>query len=86
MVTIERYRTLADSARTRLAELGYDNVEVMLGDGFEVPDSAGNFDRIMVTAAMEQIPDALAQRLEPGGILMSGMANYPIGLLTALRP
>ncbi len=71
VLTIERYRTLADRARARLAELGCDNVEVMLGDGFDVPADAGNFDRIIVTAAMEQIPDALAQRLEPGGILIA---------------
>ena len=84
VVTIERYRTLADSARTRLAELGYDNVEVTLGDGFEVPDSAGNFDRIMVTAAMEQIPDALAQRLEPGGILIAPVGPHQ-GVQTLVR-
>jgi protein-L-isoaspartate(D-aspartate) O-methyltransferase len=71
VLTIERYRTLADRARERLAKLGCDNVEVMLGDGFDVPADAGNFDRIIVTAAMEQIPDALAQRLEPGGVLIA---------------
>ncbi len=71
VLTIERYRTLADRARARLAELGCDNVEVMLGDGFDVPADAGNFDRIIVTAAMEQIPDALAQRLQPGGVLIA---------------
>jgi protein-L-isoaspartate(D-aspartate) O-methyltransferase len=71
VLTIERFRTLADRARTRLAKLGCDNVEVMLGDGFDVPADAGNFDRIIVTAAMEQIPDALAQRLEPGGVLIA---------------
>src|ERR1700686_1105965 len=71
VLTIERYRTLADSARARLAKLGCDNVEVVLGDGFDVPGSAGNFDRIIVTAAMEQIPEGLTQRLEPGGILIA---------------
>ena len=34
VVTIERYRTLADQARERLKALGYDNVEVVAGDGF----------------------------------------------------
>ena len=33
VVSIERYRTLAESARTRLATLGYDNVEILVGDG-----------------------------------------------------
>ena len=71
VLTIERYRTLADRARPRLATLGCDNVEVLLGDGFDVPAGAGNFDRIIVTAAMEQIPEALAQRLNAGGVLIA---------------
>jgi protein-L-isoaspartate(D-aspartate) O-methyltransferase len=76
VLTIERYRTLADSARARLGELGYDNVEVRLGDGFDVPDTAGTFDRIIVTAAMEQIPEALMERLEPGGILLAPVGSH----------
>jgi protein-L-isoaspartate(D-aspartate) O-methyltransferase len=71
VLTIERFRTLADRARGRLEDLGYDNVEVMVGDGFDIPADAGNFDRIVVTAAMEQIPDALAERLEPDGVLIA---------------
>ena len=80
VLTIERYRTLTDRARTRLAKLGCHNVEVMLGDGFDVPAGAGSFDRILVTAAMEQIPDALAQRLEPEGVLIA-----PVGPLHGVQ-
>jgi len=76
VLTIERYRTLADSARRRLAGLGCDNVDVMLGDGFDIPASAGNFDRVIVTAAMEQIPERLTQRLEPGGILIAPVGPH----------
>jgi len=76
VLTIERYRTLADSARARLENLGCDNVEVMLGDGFDVPASVGTFDRIIVTAAMEQIPESLTERLEPGGILIAPVGPH----------
>src|SRR6202795_5123880 len=76
VLTIERYRTLADSARARLAKLGCDNVEVMLGDGFDIPPGAGTFDRIIVTAAMEQIPEVLMQRLEPGGLLIAPVGPH----------
>jgi protein-L-isoaspartate(D-aspartate) O-methyltransferase len=70
VTTIERYRTLAQAARTRLAALGYDNVEVIAGDGLKgAPDSAP-FDRIIVTAAAEEIPEALVQQLAVGGIMM----------------
>jgi protein-L-isoaspartate(D-aspartate) O-methyltransferase len=80
VLTIERYRTLADRARVRLEKLGCHNVEVMLGDGFDVPAGAGNFDRILVTAAMEQIQDTLAQRLEPDGVLIA-----PVGPLHGVQ-
>ncbi len=84
VLTIERFRTLVDSARARLEEVGCHNVEVMLGDGFDVPASAGNFDRIIVTAAMQQIPETLTQRLEPGGILIAPVGP-PQGIQTLVR-
>jgi protein-L-isoaspartate(D-aspartate) O-methyltransferase len=84
VLTIERYRTLADSARVRLAKLGCDNVEVMLGDGFDIPAGAGRFDRIIVTAAMEQVSEALTQRLEPGGVLIAPVGPHQ-GVQTLIR-
>jgi protein-L-isoaspartate(D-aspartate) O-methyltransferase len=84
VLTIERFRTLADGARKRLASLHCDNVEVMLGDGFDVPAAAGRFDRIIVTAAMQQIPDALTARLEPGGILIAPVGPHN-GVQTLIR-
>ena len=84
VLTIERYRTLADSARTRLEKLGYDNIEVLLGDGFDIPAGAGDFDRIIVTAAMEQIPEKLLVRLEPGGILIAPVGPHQ-GVQTLMR-
>jgi len=76
VLTIERYRTLADTARAQLEKLGYYNIEVMLGDGFDIPAGAGDFDRIIVTAAMEQIPESLVQRLLPGGILIAPVGPH----------
>ena len=84
VLTIERYRTLADSARVRLRKLGCHNVEVILGDGFDIPASAGTFDRIIVTAAKEQIPEALTGRLEPGGILIAPVGPHH-GTQTLIR-
>ena len=84
VVTIERFRTLADSARERLRRLGYHNIEVLLGDGFDVPGDAGQFDRIIVTAAMEQIPDKLQERLAVGGILIAPVGPHH-GVQTLVR-
>jgi protein-L-isoaspartate(D-aspartate) O-methyltransferase len=70
VVSIERYRTLAETARQRLATLGYDNVDVRVGDGLAgVPDRAP-YDRIIVTAAAETVPDALVAELADGGVMV----------------
>jgi protein-L-isoaspartate(D-aspartate) O-methyltransferase len=70
VVTIERYRTLAETARIRLATLGYGNVEVILGDGLEGSPVRAPFDRIIVTAAAESIPQTLVEQLADGGVMM----------------
>jgi protein-L-isoaspartate(D-aspartate) O-methyltransferase len=70
VVTIERYRTLADSARARLRTLGYDNVEVLFGDGWGGEPFRAPFDRIIVTAAAEEPPPALVEQLIEGGIMV----------------
>ena len=70
VVTIERYRTLADAARSRLATLGYDNVEVVVGDGLAGAPVRAPFDRIIVTAAAETIPEALVEQLAEGGVMV----------------
>ena len=57
---------------------------MLLGDGFDIPANAGQFDRIIVTAAMEQIPDALIGRLEPGGILIAPVGPHN-GVQTLIR-
>ena len=67
VVTIERYRTLADTARERLERLGYANVTVRVGDGMAGAPDLAPFDRVMVTAAAENVPDALAAQLAEGG-------------------
>jgi protein-L-isoaspartate(D-aspartate) O-methyltransferase len=74
VVTVERYRTLADTARGRLETLEIHNVTVVAGDGLAgVPDYAP-YDRILVTAAAERVPQAVADQLADGGIMV-----LPIG-------
>jgi len=85
VLTVERYRKLADAARARLEKLDCHNVEVMLGDGLNLPDNIGPFDRIIVTAAVEQIPENLIQRLEVGGILIAPVGPHQgVQILTRL--
>jgi protein-L-isoaspartate(D-aspartate) O-methyltransferase len=70
VVTVERYRTLAEAARARLATLGYRNVEVRVGDGLAGVPERAPYDRIMVTAAAETVPEALVQQLAEGGVMV----------------
>jgi protein-L-isoaspartate(D-aspartate) O-methyltransferase len=70
VVSVERYRTLADTARKRLAALGYDNVEILAGDGLAGVPERGPYDRIIVTAAAETVPDALVADLAEGGVMV----------------
>ncbi len=67
VVSIERYRTLADTARDRLKTLGYTNVTIIAGDGFAGAPDRAPFDRIIVTAAAEDVPQALLKQLGEGG-------------------
>ena len=67
VVSIERYRTLADAARERIKTMGYGNVTIIVGDGMAGAPDLAPFDRIMVTAAAEEIPKALAEQLAVGG-------------------
>ncbi len=67
VVSIERYRTLADAARERIKIMGYGNVTIIVGDGIAGAPDLAPFDRIMVTAAAEEIPKVLAEQLAVGG-------------------
>ncbi len=84
VLTVERFRTLADSARRRLEQVGCHNVEVMLADGLNLAGNIGPFDRIIVTAAMPEIPASLTGRLQPDGILVAPVGP-PSGRQTLVR-
>ena len=76
VVTIERYRTLADEARVRLAALGIKNVEVVAGDGLEGAPGRAPFDRIIVTAAAETVPQALLDQLAGDGVMVLPLGQH----------
>jgi protein-L-isoaspartate(D-aspartate) O-methyltransferase len=70
VITIERYRTLAETAERRLRSLGLDNVTVIVGDGALGAPEHAPFDRIIVTAAAAEVPQKLVEQLVDGGILV----------------
>jgi protein-L-isoaspartate(D-aspartate) O-methyltransferase len=76
--TIERHKILADSARSKLEELGYDNILVLHGDGSLGWPEHAPFDAIVVAAGGPEVPAGLKQQLAIGGRLV-----IPVG--TSLR-
>jgi protein-L-isoaspartate(D-aspartate) O-methyltransferase len=65
--SIEFIESLGTEARKRLEALGYGNIEIRIGDGYEGWPEAAPFDGIVVTAAAPRIPQALVDQLKPGG-------------------
>ena len=73
--TIEIVPELAERARQTLRELGYKNVHVRTGNGYAGWPEEAPFDRIMVTAAPEEVPPALIDQLKMDGIMV-----IPVGV------
>ena len=65
--TIEIVPELGRNAKTTLKRLSYDNISVRVGDGYKGWPEEEPFDRIIVTAAPEKVPEALIDQLKPGG-------------------
>jgi protein-L-isoaspartate(D-aspartate) O-methyltransferase len=74
--TIERLEELATHASSVLADLHYDNVEVIHADGtLGLPEQAP-FDAIVVTAGGPEVPDSLKKQLKTGGRLVIPVGTY----------
>jgi protein-L-isoaspartate(D-aspartate) O-methyltransferase len=70
VISIERHAVLAEAARARLAELGYGNVTVLVGDGSVGHPAGAPYDGILVAAAAPRVPEALKLQLGEGGRLV----------------
>ena len=80
VVTVERYRTLAEIAERRLRKLELDNVTVLVGDGTLGAPEYAPFHRILVTAATPELPQGLVDQLREGGILIA-----PVGPIAGVQ-
>lgn len=74
--SIEIIEKLGLAAKKKLSDLGYDNVEVRIGDGYQGWPEAAPFDAILVTAAPDHIPKPLLDQLKVGGKLVIPVGDY----------
>ncbi len=81
--TIDRFRTLVESAESRFRTLRLENVVTMVGDGMNGWPEQAPFDRIMVTAAGKDVPTALLRQVRVGGTIV--MPVGPVDGLQKLR-
>ena len=69
--TVERFHELSEPAQAVLSRLGYENIEYAIGDGSCGWPDDKPFDRIIVTAALPDIPEPLQNQLNEGGRLVA---------------
>jgi protein-L-isoaspartate(D-aspartate) O-methyltransferase len=74
--TIEIVKLLADSTKKRIKKLGYENVTVKWGDGYKGWIEHAPYDRIIVTAAPDKVPQALIDQLKIGGLMVIPVGAY----------
>ncbi len=74
--TIERHRPLLREAEARFQTLGLHNITTRLGDGAKGWPEQAPFERILVTAAAESVPETLSAELADGGILVAPIGGH----------
>ncbi|MCD6385673.1 protein-L-isoaspartate(D-aspartate) O-methyltransferase [Candidatus Sumerlaeota bacterium] len=83
--TIEIIPTLAKRAESTLKQMGYTNIHVRCGDGFQGWPEAAPFDAIIVTCAPPEIPEPLIEQLKVGGKLVIPVGEYYQELIVATK-
>ncbi len=83
--SIEIRESLGEAARRLLDDLGYNNVQVRIGDGYQGWPGAAPFDGIIVTAAPERVPQPLVEQLKIGGKMVIPVGRFLQELLVITR-
>ena len=83
--TVERLEALSRSAERILGELGVDNVEFHVGDGTLAWPVPKTFERIMVTAGVQEVPGPLLDQLKVDGLLIAPVGSATVQTLVLYR-
>jgi protein-L-isoaspartate(D-aspartate) O-methyltransferase len=73
VVSLERFHALALAAHERLTGIGMRAIELQHADGLQATRLLGRFDRIILNGVVDELPEALLQRLVPGGRLVGAL-------------
>lgn len=82
--SIERFKKLHDTSRKQLDLLGYQRIKTFFGDGYAGLPEFAPFDRIIITAAAREIPQALLKQLRVGGIMVLPLGSGDDQLMVKL--
>jgi protein-L-isoaspartate(D-aspartate) O-methyltransferase len=85
VASVERWRPLAEAADARMQRLGFRNVVVAAEDGEGGLPDAAPFDRIILNAALADIPRMIVSQLAEGGMLIAPMVDRDTQSLTRFR-
>ncbi len=83
--SIEILPELAEQAKRQLQRIGYDQVELRCGDGYQGWSEHAPFDVILVAAAPREIPEPLIEQLAPGGHLVIPIGSYHQSLIVVSK-
>lgn len=83
--SVERLTSLAQSAKLRLKDLGYQNIQIKVLDGTSGWPEFAPYDRIIVTAATSAIPEPLIEQLKEGGRLLIPLGGSFTQILTQVK-
>jgi len=76
VVTVEREINLLERSKKILSEMGYKNIEFILGDGTKGVEDRAPFDGIIVTAGAPYVPESLKKELAEGGRLVIPVGSF----------
>jgi protein-L-isoaspartate(D-aspartate) O-methyltransferase len=83
--SVERHAELSQAAGARLNSLGYQNVQLRVGDGSLGWSEAAPFDRVIITAAARACPPALWEQLAEEGLLIGPFGSREEQTMTVIR-
>jgi len=83
--SVERFESLANTARSTLQCFGYNNVEIRIGDGTLGWEEHAPYDRIIVTAGSPRVPLSLVTQLKDGGRMIIPVGGHSSQALTSVE-